>query len=134
MGMTAEQASAAYGEPLAPAGPVETGAACFEIVPGGVQGQLSFMLVDGRVARVDVTASGPRTSTGVGVGSTEAEVQAAYPGGVAVTPHKYTGPAGHYLTIEPRSGAALIFETDGSRVTRYRAGNLPPVAYVEGCL
>jgi hypothetical protein len=134
MGMTAEEASAAYGESLAPAGPIETGAACFEIFPGGARGELSFMLVDGRVARVDVTGPGPRTSTGVGVGSTEAEVQAAYPGGVAVSPHKYTGPEGHYLTIEPRSGAALIFETDGGRVTRYRAGNLPPVAYVEGCL
>ncbi len=134
IGMTVEEASTAYGAPLLPAGPVEQGAACYEIFPGGTPGTLSFMVVDGRVARVDVEGPGPRTSTRVGVGSTEAEVQAAYPGGVVVSPHKYTGPEGHYLTVTPREGAALIFETDGSKVTQYRAGSLPAVAYVEGCL
>jgi hypothetical protein len=133
IGMSVEEASTAHGAPLLPAGPVEPGTACFEVFPGGAPGPLSFMLVDGRVARVDVRGAGPQTSTGVGVGSSEAEVQAAYPGGVQVSPHKYTGPEGHYLTVTPREGAALIFETDGSKVTRYRAGVLPPVAYVEGC-
>jgi hypothetical protein len=133
IGMSVEEASTAYGGPLLPLGPVEAGAGCFYVFPRGAPGAVSFMVVDGRVARVDVGGPEPRTSTGVGVGSTEAEVQAAYPGGVAVSPHKYTGPDGHYLTVAPREGAALIFETDGGKVTRYRAGNLPPVAYVEGC-
>lgn len=133
IGMSVEEASAAYGSALAPAGPLDAGASCFEIFPGGTAGPLSFMVVDGRVVRVDVREPGLRTAAGVGVGSSEAQVQAAYPGGTEVTPHKYTGPEGHYLTVVPREGAALIFETDGSTVTRYRAGILPPVAYVEGC-
>lgn len=48
----------------------------------------------------------------------------------------YTPPAG-YLTLVP-TGAddadfQLIFETDGSKVTRFRAGKAPEVAFVEGC-
>jgi hypothetical protein len=27
----------------------------------------------------------------------------------------------------------IVFETDGQRVTRFRAGRLPAVQYVEGC-
>ena len=34
---------------------------------------------------------------------------------------------------EADSGFEVVFETDSQRVTRYRAGRLPEVEYVEGC-
>jgi hypothetical protein len=52
-----------------------------------------------------------------------------------VEPHKYTD--GPYLVQPPAAatGSAyrIVFETDGRRVTRYRAGMRPQVEYVEGC-
>ena len=105
-------------------------------VPGmeGLEG-LSFMIENGRVVRVDVRARGIRTVEGGAVGDTEARIQELYPGRVTVSPHRYT--EGHYLTVAARDAAGgsvqLIFETDGSHVTRFRGGLLPQVAYVEGC-
>jgi hypothetical protein len=100
----------------------------------GLEG-LTFMIENGRVVRVDVTARDIRTAAGGAIGDTEARIQELYPGRVTVGPHKYTD--GHYLTVAPDDSAGgsvqLIFETDGSRVTRFRGGVLPQVAYVEGC-
>ncbi len=90
----------------------------------------------GRIARVDVYRRGYETVAGVGIGSTEAEVKRAYEPFVRVTPHAYTD--GHYLIAsspQPSlSGYRIVFETDGERVTSYRAGRLPEVEYIEGCL
>ena len=94
-----------------------------------------FMVVDGKVARVDVTTPGIQTNHKVSVGDDEAKISQVYPERVTVSPHKYTD--GHYVTVGPRtpadSGFELVFETESLRVTRYRAGRLPEVEYVEGC-
>ena len=45
-------------------------------------------------------------------------------------------PGGRYLTVPSADGDPthrVIFETNGTRVTRYRAGVRPAVEYVEGC-
>lgn len=34
---------------------------------------------------------------------------------------------------EEDSNYRVIFETDGQKVVRYRAGKLPEVGYIEGC-
>ena len=87
------------------------------------------------VERADIDTLGIRTREGVGVGDSEEHVLSVYAGRVRVQPHKYTGPEGHYLVVtSPRDSAfAIIFETDGKRVLRYRAGRRPAVEYVEGC-
>lgn len=96
---------------------------------------VSFMVVGGRIARVDITGSPVETNHGARIGDAESRIQQLYPGRVTVRPHKYT--AGHYLIVAPStpadSGFELVFETDSRRVTRYRAGKLPAVEYVEGC-
>ena len=132
--MTLPEASAAAGRPIV-AKPGSTSECGYADPEGGPEG-VSFMVVSDRVARVDVTGGPVKTRSGAGVGDTEAQVQARYADKLEVSPHKYV-PGGHYLTLVPAdaadAGFRLIFETDGSKVTRFRAGKEPEVSYVEGC-
>lgn len=107
---------------------------CSYLRPAASPG-VKVMVNEGRVARVDVDSAGIRTAEGAGVGDAEARVRQLYAGRVAETPHKYTD--GRYLTVTPAAAAdsafRVIFETDGAKVVRYRAGRLPEVEWVEGC-
>ena len=96
---------------------------------------IQFMVVQGRIARVDVHDTTIGTSHGIRIGDSEAAVEEKYAERVAVSPHKYEN--GHYLVVAPAapadSGHEIVFETDGARVTTYRSGRVPEVEYVEGC-
>jgi hypothetical protein len=133
--MTVAEAGTAIGEVLGGGGGPDSLATCRYAVSGRAPAGVAFMVVDGRVARVDVDSGAAATAEGARVGDSEERVRALYAGRVAVTPHKYTD--GHYLTVRPAapadSGHRLVFETDGKRVTEYRAGQLPAVEWVEGC-
>lgn len=110
-----------------------------ENAPKGTDGYptLSFMVVDGVVVRAEVGRRGIVTVSGVQVGDTEARVKTAYPGKIKVEEHPYDE-KGHYLIYTPtdRKDAKfrIIFETDGKVVTSYRAGRVPEVGWIEGCL
>lgn len=110
---------------------------CFYVKPKTAPQGIEFMLTDGRIARVDVVNNKQITTvSGAKIGDTEAKIKSLYPGKIKVTPHKYfTG--GHYLTFTSNypnyKNYRVVFETDGNRVTRYRAGKLPEVEFVEGC-
>jgi hypothetical protein len=68
----------------------------------------------------------------VGIGSTEQQVLAAFPG-ATVEPHKYE-PEGHYVTMtDPDAGVSLLFETLRGTVTAFHTGDAGAVALVEGC-
>lgn len=96
---------------------------------------LLFMTERDSLVRIDVRDSTVTTAEGARIGDTEARINSLYAGRVTTTPHKYTGPAGHYLTVAiPGDTASLIvFETDGRHVTTFRVGRKPAVQYVEGC-
>lgn len=100
-----------------------------------VSGSAHFMVVNGQIARVDVNDSSISTAEGARIGDSEQRIMQLYPGRVTVQPHKYTD--GHYLVVAPAapadSGRNIIFETDGQKVTTYRAGRMPEVEYIEGC-
>ena len=136
IGMTVSEGSQALGVALKPAAPPEDdGGDCHYVYPRGRPGALGFMVAGGTIARVDVLEPGILTAAGIGVGSTEREVMAAYGAALEIHRHHYTWmDGGHYLTVEPRPGRKLVFETDGSTVTIYRSGRVPEVQYVEGCL
>lgn len=100
---------------------------------------LSLMFIEGRLARFDVHEGTVETLSGIGEGSSEEDVFSTYPGRIRVEPHPYDpGGAAKYLIYQPRDEASraysMIFETDGSVVTSFRAGDAEAVSYIEGCL
>ena len=141
VGMTLKEAAAAAGVPVRlldmPPGPE-----CRYAVPdraAGTGDDLAFMVVDGRIARIDVGIMGPdriRTVSGIGKGSTEAEVRATYPGRIRVEPHPYV-PNGRYLVYMPSDPGlrhlSLIFETVDGEVRSFRSGLAEQVSWTEGC-
>lgn len=133
VGMTAAQASSALGVRLVLDEPNED---CRYATPASGYPGVSFMLIAGRVARVDVSTSDYSTPSGARVGWTEAQIKALYPGRIEVSRNHYDD-KGHYLAYVPKDAAdkghRIIFETDGSRVTGIRAGRIPEVQFVEGC-
>jgi hypothetical protein len=111
--------------------------ACYYVKPQKGFKDIGFMVIDGKIARIDVwSGSKITTLSGAQIGDSEARIKSLYPGQIKVTPHEYvTG--GHYLTFTPKDKAdknyRLVFETDGKRVTQMRSGKLPEVSYIEGC-
>jgi hypothetical protein len=142
VGMTLAEATSAAHTTIRITGP-DIGTDCrYAQAVDGPPG-LAFMVVDGRIVRVDVWPSPPQprpspvaTVSGAHVGSTEDQVKALYPGRIKVTQHPYLE-KGHYLTYTPQDAAYrdfnLIFETDGERVTSFRSGYARNVGQVEGC-
>lgn len=93
------------------------------------------MIENGRVVRVDVDSPGVSTAQGLHVGSTVADVRAAFGTRLVAEPHKYQWEAGwQYLSLfSPDSSRGLLFEVDSHVVRSFRAGLWPPVGYVEHC-
>ncbi len=131
--MTIAELGTALGEPVKPA--YAAGSRCAYVRPAALPKDVFVMVQNDTVVRVDVRGRGVLTADSVGVGDAEARVVKRYEGRVRTTPHKYTGPAGHYLTVSapPDSANVLVFETDGSTVVNYRAGRRSAVELAEGC-
>ena len=134
--MSLSEAARALGQKLDFA-PTEPGAGCDYLHVATLPLDIDLMVIDSVIERVDVFRGDVRTLSGAHIGSTEEEVKALYPGRIEVQEHPYTGPEGHYLIYVPRdpvdSTFRIIFETDGHKVTTYRAGRRPAVQYIEGC-
>lgn len=100
---------------------------------------LAALVEDGRIRRVTLYTgrSGPspiRTERGIGVGSTEAEVRAAY-SPLGQEPHKYSAaPAKNLFWGEEGVPQALRFEIgENGKVSELHAGESPWLQYVESC-
>jgi hypothetical protein len=109
--------------------------ACRQVEAGPNWPGTSVMLVDGRVARIDVSERGIFTLSGAAVGDTEASVRKRYGRRIAASTHLYGVDDSKYLTMfssDRRLG--IRFETDGERITSYYFGNARAVQFPEGCL
>lgn len=128
-GMTVKQASKALGlKVFTTDGDPPSGCRYFRARRG--LPNISFMVMEGEVARVDTTSRAYRTAEGARVGDSEARIKLLYPRRVTIEPHKYID--GHYLIVGDGK-SAIIFETDGKKVLVIRAGRYPEVDWVEGC-
>lgn len=136
--MTLNQTSAAAGTPIRirPGDPF--GPECQNAYTADLP-EVNFMVINGRIARVDVGDRGGRrvtTFSGVGTGDTEETIKRTYAGRIRVEGHPYV-PTGHYLVYVPADPAlaalSMIFETNGQVVTTFRAGLKGAVSQIEGC-
>lgn len=136
VGMTLAEASKAAEIAFVPVGG-SASLACRYFQPKEGPEGIGFMVVNDQIIRIDIwPGSSITTLSGAGIDSTEAEIEALYPGQIEVSSHKYTN--GQYLTFIPEDAGAklyrLVFETDAEgRVTQFRAGQFPAVNWVEGC-
>ena len=134
VGMTVAEAAAALGVELEPA--TAPTPACTLYAPASGWEGVAFLVANGVVARVDVTAGATATAEGLALGQSETEAQQRYGDRLRVSDHDLLL-GGHYLTLVPTAredaGFRLVVETDGHRVTALRAGRLPEVELTEGC-
>jgi hypothetical protein len=132
VGMTVAQLNAILGANFSmPKGKEDQ--SCFYLEPKA-HPQVAFMMIDGRLARIDVNRAGVPTESGIQVGETEAKTLKVYGPGLKVDPHAYTAPDGHYLTIRSKEGQlGLRFETYKGRIEMFYAGQADAIQYIEGC-
>ncbi len=91
------------------------------------------MIIDGKVARIDVGAVGLKTAAGIQVGDSEARALQVYGPTMKVTSHTYIDD-GHYLTVRSPDGRfGVRFETEKGKIVGYYAGTYEAIQYVEGC-
>lgn len=118
----------------APGDTTKIGDGCGYVSVTGAPDSVRFMVEGRHLVRIDVAGGRTSTAEGARIGDSERRVQELYPG-ARRTPHKYT--SGNYLVVIPGAPSdtlhRYVFETDGARVTQYRAGVFPQVEWVEGC-
>jgi hypothetical protein len=133
VGVSLQEAGLALGQEIRPAYDVFEECDMVPLPEG--PSDVTLMIVSDTVVRVDVFGSSTvATAEGAGIGDSEARVRSLYGPRVREEPHKYTD--GRYLIVPLASDTTLrlVFETEvQGRVTRYRAGLLPSVEWVEGC-
>lgn len=133
VGMTLEVAGRVLGELIRADYDVFEG--CDFVVPATAPPGVSLMVLSDTVVRVDIDTGTVATQEGIRIGDTEARVLEAYRGLVTVEPHPYGGPVWHYVIVDPPGDTLhrTIFETDGTKVTSFRAGLRGAVDLIEGC-
>ena len=129
-GMTVSQASKALGTELVRGKGYEDG--CYYVDPKqGFKG-VRFMVTNKTIARIEIESKAYATDKGAKIGDTEARIKSLYKG-VQVFPQKYDEKKHDMEVHSDDEQYLIIFETDGKRVTGFRAGKAEEVGYVEGC-
>ncbi len=135
IGMSIKEASEAIKMPLTSNSPDADEPSCFYVYPYGEPGTVGFMIINNKIARVDVHFENPdiQTDKKIKFGSSTADVKKAY-GKIKIEPHPYGGPEESYLIYDYNDQLQIIFETDQKgNVTSLRSGKKPEVGFIEGC-
>ncbi len=146
IGMTLDEVVAAAGpdsDPEAIGGPEPE--YCDQFRPEQAPEGLLVMIEQGVLTSISVfEPSTLRTDRGFGIGSTAAEIKAAYGNLATVEPHRYVGPPAEYITVwnggrpgEPYvqdpNARGISYETDENGVVTLIKVGGPSIQYVEGC-
>ncbi len=92
------------------------------------------MVLNGRVARVDIDNAVTPTAEGIRNGDSETRALQVYGKRLNIKPHAYLPESGHYLTLFSQDGKyGIRFETEDGKITRYYAGTIHAIAFIEGC-
>lgn len=110
----------------------DSAASCRYVSPAGLSG-VSFMVVNGEVARSDITEPTVATRSGIRVGASADAVREAYGDRIEEEEGLYDNTLLTFVPNDPSDETRLVFDTDGIRVTGMQAGRLPEVEYPEGC-
>ena len=108
---------------------------CTYVRPQRMPAGGSLMLSRGKLVRIDVDSGDFLMDTGLRIGDSEVAVMVMHSGRVRVEPHKYLPPPAHTLTVTvPNDTAnAIVFVTDGAKITSFRTGRRAAVELVERC-
>lgn len=132
-GMTVADAEQAAGSKLVSDAPKSN---CYLAKPEQGTAGISFLISDGRVESVTIDQPPVATKSGAKVGSTEAQIKDLYPGQIDTQP-RLDGQPGNQLVFTPKDAQdakfRLVFFTDGTTVTSFRAGRVPQVLAATGC-
>jgi len=145
IGMTRTQVVTALGEDANPeaVGGAEPGG-CDQFRPERAPSGTLVMIENGRLSRITLTeGSTLKTDRGFGVGSTAAEIKAAYGGAVVSQPHKYEAAPAEDLFVWANGGSTAYVQDPDARGIRYEIGGDgrvkavhaggPSIQLVEGC-
>jgi hypothetical protein len=132
VGMTVEEASQSAGVRLVKSRTLPRPYCTYLEPLGGPKG-MDFRVIEGRIARVDISNKWVTTIKGAKIGDTQERIFALYPGQIKVTKSTRSPEKNRYLTFVPKDAAdknyRLIFEIRHNRVTNLISGKLPEVEY-----
>jgi hypothetical protein len=106
---------------------------CFTMQPAGGPEGTVFMILDGRVERIDLASPAITTRSGIGVGSTVADITELFESNIETV----TVDGGEEIVFIPTDADdrefRIIWTTDGTTVTAMRAGRIPGVLAAAPC-
>jgi hypothetical protein len=130
-GMTIQDAEKAAGTRLILEGAPASVSGCQVMRPERAPVGVRFVVVKGAVVRVDISEGPVKTYSGAGVNTTVAQLQKLYTANLQATPD------GKSFLYVPKDAVdadyRVVFETDGTKITSYRAGKLPTVLTATPC-
>lgn len=105
---------------------------CDYLYPVNGHKGISFMVVNGRISRVNVTTKDVATRSGARVGDPAAKLQSLFGASLEIEPHKYDNTGKYFYIWETGKKRGVKFEVIGGRVKSIYAGD-DSIDLVEGC-
>jgi hypothetical protein len=136
VGMTVAEASRSAGVTLVKSRTIQP-LFCTYLEPLGGPKGIDFMVIEGRIATVDIRNKRVTTIKGAKIGDSEERIFALYPGQIQATKSLYSHKDNKDLTFVPKDAAdqnyRMIFEITNHRVTSFRSGKFPAVKNIAYC-
>jgi hypothetical protein len=133
-GMTLQNAERAAGSRLLPDTSFAFGADCAVLRPESGPDGIVFTISKGTIERVDIVAPGKnRTRSGAGIGTPVTQLRSLF-GDRLSTPDPARPTMFVYTPVDAADAVyRVVFETDGTTVTSFRAGRVPQVNATAPC-